>query len=148
MNYALFMGIVLIISSVDQLGIVLIVSSVDQLGIVLIASSVDQLGIVLIVSSVDQLGMVLIVSSVDQLPVCFDLLIYHLHYRSSLCSLIKKTRTKEQEEGNNTSIIIMNLETKLSDGFSSLKDEVINLKDEIKRKGNITKLFINENLTH
>ena len=62
--------------------------------------------------------------------------------------LDKKTRTKKQEEGNNTSVIITNLETKLSDRFSSLKDEVINLKDKIKRNGNSTKLFINENLTH
>ena len=62
--------------------------------------------------------------------------------------LDKKTRTKKQEEGNNTSVIITNLETKLSDGFSSLKDEEINLKDKIKRNGNSTKLFINENLTH
>ena len=62
--------------------------------------------------------------------------------------LDKKTRTKKQEEGNNTSVIITNLETKLSDRFSSLKDEVINLKDKIKRNGNSIKLFINENLTH
>ena len=62
--------------------------------------------------------------------------------------LDKKTRTKKQEEGNNMSVIITNLETKLSDRFSSLKDEVINLKDKIKRNGNSTKLFINENLTH
>ena len=62
--------------------------------------------------------------------------------------LDKKTRTKKQEEGNDTSVIITNLETKLSDRFSSLKDEVINLKDKIKRNGNSTKLFINENLTH
>ena len=62
--------------------------------------------------------------------------------------LDKKTRTKKQEEGNNTSVITTNLETKLSDRFSSLKDEVINLKDKIKRNGNSTKLFINENLTH
>ena len=39
-----------------------------------------------------------------------------------------KTRTEKQEDENNTS----DLETKLFDGFSSLKDEVINPKDVIK----------------
>ena len=38
------------------------------------------------------------------------------------------TRTEKQEDENNTS----DLETKLFDGFSSLKDEVINPKDVIK----------------
>ena len=37
-------------------------------------------------------------------------------------------RTKRQVEENNTSVAIENLETKLVDGFSSLKYEVINLK--------------------
>ena len=41
------------------------------------------------------------------------------------------TRTKKQEEQNNRSVAIANLETKLLDVFSSLKDEVINLKGVI-----------------
>ena len=40
------------------------------------------------------------------------------------------TRTKKQE-GNNTSVAIVNLETKLLDRFSSPNDEVINLRDVI-----------------
>ena len=42
-------------------------------------------------------------------------------------------RTKKQEEENNMSVAIANLETKLLDGFSSLEDEEINLKDVIIR---------------
>ena len=41
------------------------------------------------------------------------------------------TRTKKQEEENNTSVAIVNLETKLLDGFSSFKVKVINFKDMI-----------------
>ena len=41
------------------------------------------------------------------------------------------TRTKKQDDENNTLIAKVNLETKLSDGFSSLKVEVINFKDMI-----------------
>ena len=44
------------------------------------------------------------------------------------------TRNKKQEEKNNASAAIVNLETKLLDGFANLKDEVINLKDETCRK--------------
>ena len=43
------------------------------------------------------------------------------------------TRTKKQQEENNTSVAIANLETRLLEGFSSLRDEVINLKDVIIR---------------
>ena len=43
------------------------------------------------------------------------------------------TRTKNQEEANNISVAIANLETNLLDGFSSLKDKVIKLKDVIIR---------------
>lgn len=43
------------------------------------------------------------------------------------------TRTKKQQEENNTSVAIANLETKLLEGFSSLRDEVISLKDVIIR---------------
>ena len=43
------------------------------------------------------------------------------------------TRTKKQKEENNKSVAKANLETKLLDGLSSLKDEVINLKDVIIR---------------
>ena len=38
-------------------------------------------------------------------------------------------KTKNQEEGNIASAVIASLETKLLDGFSSVKDEVINLKE-------------------
>ena len=41
------------------------------------------------------------------------------------------TRTKKQEDENNTSITKVNLETKLLDGFSILKVEAINFKDMI-----------------
>ena len=41
------------------------------------------------------------------------------------------TRTKKQEEENNTSAATVILKNKLLDGFSSLKHEVINLKDVI-----------------
>ena len=44
------------------------------------------------------------------------------------------TRNKKQEEKNNTSAAIVNLETKLLDGFANLKGEVINLKDETCKK--------------
>ena len=43
------------------------------------------------------------------------------------------TRTKNQEEKNNTSVALANLEPNLLGEFSSLKDEVINLKDVIIR---------------
>lgn len=39
------------------------------------------------------------------------------------------TRIKKEEVENNTLVAMANLETKLLDGFSSLKDEVINLTD-------------------
>lgn len=41
------------------------------------------------------------------------------------------TRTKKQEDENNTSITKVNLETKLLDGFSILKVEAIDFKDMI-----------------
>ena len=43
------------------------------------------------------------------------------------------TRTKKQEEENNTSVATVILKNKLLDGFWSLKHEVINLKDVIIR---------------
>ena len=43
------------------------------------------------------------------------------------------TIIKKQEEKNQTSVDIANLETKLLDGFSNLKDEAINVKDVIIR---------------
>ena len=43
------------------------------------------------------------------------------------------TRTKNQEEKNNTSVALANLEPNLLGELSSLKDEVINLKDVIIR---------------
>ena len=41
--------------------------------------------------------------------------------------------TTKQEEENNASVAIANLESKLLDRFSSLKDEMINLEDVIIR---------------
>ena len=43
------------------------------------------------------------------------------------------TRTKNQEQESNTSVALANLETNLLGEFSSLKDQVINLKDVIIR---------------
>ena len=43
------------------------------------------------------------------------------------------TRTKKQEQKSNTSVALANLETNLLGEFSSLKDQVINLKDVIIR---------------
>ena len=43
------------------------------------------------------------------------------------------TRTKKQKDENNMLVALANLETELLDGFSSLKDEVISLKDVITR---------------
>ena len=57
------------------------------------------------------------------------------------------TRTKIREKQNNTSVAIVNLETKLLDGFSSLIDEVINLKDVIIRNLQEENAKLRSNLT-
>ena len=59
---------------------------------------------------------------------CFDLPIYYLRNRNY------NTKTKKNEDKNITSVGITNLESKFLDGFSSVKDEEINLKDFIIRK--------------